>query len=134
MSDGGYPPIISGVPTNPSGWEYHFCVECEMYAMGSYYYAELDNVVFKQVKDCSNALTSVSGVTTNLVYNPNVPYADFPAIPATGIWDDFFSNQEKVECPITGCTLMTSASSCADEASPNLNRYIESTSPWVFKI
>lgn len=98
--------------------------------MGNFYYAELDNIVFIQVKDCSNALTSVSGVTTNLVYNPNVPYADFPA---TGTWDDFFSNQEPVECPITGCTLMSGAS-CADEASPDPFRYIESTSPWVFKI
>ena len=81
--------------------------------------------MFKQVKDCTSALTSVSGLTTNLVYNPSVPYADFPA---TGTWDDFFSNQEPVECPITDCTLHDAA--CASQIGGSFIN-IASTSPWV---
>ena len=71
-SDNGWPSTIYADPSNPNGWEYHFCVMCEVYDSPHWWggwYFEVDNVIFKQVKDCSTTIQP--GIATDKSY----PYA-----------------------------------------------------------
>ena len=94
---------IFGKTSISSGYDYNFCVTCT----NGQQIVSTDGFQFKQIKDCTNALTSVSGLTTNLVFNPDVATVQFPE---TDTWEEFFDNQEPIECPISDCWAVYSGS------------------------
>ena len=67
-----WPYTMDADPSNPNGWEYHFCLTCYVYDIpyGTGYWSfEVDNVMFKQIKDCSTTISP--GMATDKSY----PYA-----------------------------------------------------------
>ena len=114
---------IFGATNNPSGYDFNFCVTCT----NGQQIVHTDGFQFKQIKDCTNALTSVTGLTTNLVFNPDVATAQFPE---TDTLEEFFNNQEPVECPISNCWVVEGGSIISSWVKGS----IDSTSPFFLHL
>ena len=64
-----WPITIDANPSNPNGWEYHMCVLCEVYDYPTYmgyWEFSVDNIMFKQLKDCSTTIQP--GIATDKSY------------------------------------------------------------------